>query len=268
MERRKMRLACFALIAGFLCGCGNQIPQLSEEDHAKISEYAAAKLLSYDTMYHSRLLTDEELLVAQQKREEQLAREEAIAQYLASQEKDEASDKDAESNNGKDGKGEKEQKAKKPLAQLLGLDGIEITYLETAVLDSYPAEVSQISGNNLDDPLAAFFSMSASTGCKLVVSSFELANTTGQETTVDMLSKNVRFTLACDSFKRKSTLVTMLEDDFSTMSKIVAPGETIKAVIMCDVPAQQCETLSGLNLSVRFGEESENYDLVNINQKL
>ena len=268
MKRRCMTLICALLCLGLLGGCGSEIPQLSEEDSAKVSEYAAAKLLSYDKTYHSRLLKDEEILVAQKEREEKIAREKAIADYLASQKDEKESKENSGDKGGKDGKDESQSKPSKTMAQVLGLDGIEISYVDSMVCDVYPEEVAQVSANNAEDMLASFFTMKPSNGCKLIVCKFALKNTTGQEVAVDMLSKKARFTITTSSIGRKSSMVTMLEDDFTTMSKKVAPGEQIEVALLCEAPEKQCSSLDGLGVTVKNGEESGSFTLDSKNKAL
>lgn len=261
MKRKGLGFVYCILVASMLCGCTDAIPQLTEDESAMVSEYAAAKLLSYDKMYHSRLLDDEQLLKAQTEREEKIARENAIAEYLKSQAEEDA--KESEQSDSADGQsGEKgEAKPQKSLAEVLGLDGIEVTYLKKEICDTYPSDAGQISGNNVNDPLAAFFAMNATPGHKLLVAKYEISNTTSGEAGVDMLSKKVRFAFSADSFKKKSALVTMLEDDFSTMSRTLLPGEKMEVAILGEIPADGSDSLSGVSLSVKCGEESANFPL-------
>ena len=56
MSRKKlsMLLLCFMMLG--LTACGNAIPEMTEQENAMVSEYAANLLLQYSGSYHSRLV--------------------------------------------------------------------------------------------------------------------------------------------------------------------------------------------------------------------
>ncbi|MCM1087931.1 MAG: hypothetical protein NC419_07215, partial [Muribaculaceae bacterium] len=49
-------LLCGIGIACILTGCGNTMPELTEEENDIITEYAVSLLLKYDKNYNSRLI--------------------------------------------------------------------------------------------------------------------------------------------------------------------------------------------------------------------
>ena len=79
-KRLLMIIAVVTMI--FCCGCGNAIPDLSEEESAMVSEYAAGLLLKYDSEYETKFLNEKELEeqeAIQKKIEEEAARRAEIA---------------------------------------------------------------------------------------------------------------------------------------------------------------------------------------------
>ena len=58
-------------------GCGNQIPDLTEEQAQKIGEYAALTLLKYDTNHQSRLVDEAVVEEYEEKLEEEALKESA-----------------------------------------------------------------------------------------------------------------------------------------------------------------------------------------------
>ena len=60
----KKHILCFFMIcilSAVLCGCGNAIPELTQEESDMVANYAAAALLKYDSGYQSRLLNEAQL---------------------------------------------------------------------------------------------------------------------------------------------------------------------------------------------------------------
>ena len=56
MKKKLVVMLCIMTMTLSLSGCGNAIPDMSEEESAMITEYAAGLLLKYDKNYSSRLV--------------------------------------------------------------------------------------------------------------------------------------------------------------------------------------------------------------------
>ena len=66
MIGRKKDVVCGALLCAMaltMTACGNEIPDLTEEESQQIGEYAAVTLLKYDANNRSRLV-DPEIVIA------------------------------------------------------------------------------------------------------------------------------------------------------------------------------------------------------------
>ena len=75
MTGNKKKIVCGALLCVMALGmtaCGNEIPDLTEEESQRVGEYAAVTLLKYDANHRSRLV-DPEIVIA--KLEKDAARE-------------------------------------------------------------------------------------------------------------------------------------------------------------------------------------------------
>lgn len=249
----KMRLIILSVcMSGCLTGCGNVISDMTEAESEQISEYAAAVLLAYDKDYHGRLLNEEEMAKAEEEEAIAQAREEAVRRIAEQTMKEkEQSGEDADgSGSGKDGEQTVEKEAV-VLADFLGLSGFDVQYDGVSLEDSYP------SGElDLNDNTSAFFAMRPSEGNRLLVVRLRVTNTSSQDQLLDLLSKQVHFTINGDTIGKNNTLVTMLEDDFSVYSGNVAAGASVQTVLIAEVKAGQEEMSGTLSLGVKYNGDS------------
>lgn len=256
MRHRILLLLVCSLLCFGITGCGNQIADLTDEQSEQVSEYAAAVLLAYDSEHHSRLLNDEQIAEAEKLEAIQKEREEAIAE-IAKSYTDEKNKTDSKKDKEEQGtKGEETFEEPVVLADFLQLKGLDIKYDGASLEDSYPASQAVEA-----DDTNAFFSMRASSGNKLLVVKFKITNVTGEDQTLDILSKKVRFSLGSDKLEKKNTLVTMLEDDFSTYNGVVPAGGTIYNVLITEIGEQQGTDIGNLKLYVKYNEDNATINL-------
>ena len=232
-------------------GCGNQIPELSEEDMNTVATYSATLLLKYDKNYKSRLLDDEELA-----KEEEIQKQiEADAKRLAEREaekeaakaqKEQKEQADAESTSS----GQiQDSVVAKNLADILELNGMSISCNGIDYSNQYP-----------ENPEEMVFLVNASKGCKLAVIKLNLANNSGSEQTINLFEKNAKFKMSINGGAFYSAMqMTVLEDEFSAYSGTVANGQHIPLVLLVDLPENECVTVNDLVLSIKY-----NGDIVKI----
>lgn len=250
----KIKLIVLSIcISGCFTGCGNVIADMTENESEQISEYAAAVLLAYDKDYHGRLLSEEEMAKAEE--EEALAQARAEeAHRIAEQskkDKEQAGKETDDNGSAGDGEGQADAKETVVLADFLELSGFDVQYDGMSIEDAYPSGTMELT-----DDASAFFSMKAPEGNKLLVVKLRVTNTSAQDQVLDVLSKNVRFTISGDAIGTSNMLVTMLEDDFSVYSGNVAAGASIQTVLIAQIKAEQADTVSTLSLGVKYNDAS------------
>lgn len=238
MKKQWAKMSIVLALALSLMGCGNTIPEMTEEQSAMISEYAAGLLLSNMKSGQSKLVDDETLAILEAEAAEKAKLEqEKAAAAAAKKEKETASDKD----------GEKEQNA--PLAVIdiadfLGLKGMTIKYLGFEVTDSYTEG---------EDELA--LAMDAIAGHKLVVVKFQLTNNEPEDCQCDVLSKNVYFKLDYGN-GYKSTLMTMLHSDLSLLDRTIPAGQSTEVVLLLQVKEEEANNITKLSMRMSYNGQS------------
>ncbi len=244
MTGNKKRVVCGVLMCAMALGmtaCGNEIPDLTEDESQRVGEYAAVTLLKYDANNRSRLV-DPAIVIAKLEKE---AAKEARRQENAQTEEQPA--------------GSTASEIEAPTAQedittsledFFGLaEGMTLTYRDYQIADSYPEDGST------DD----FFALDASAGKKLLVLNFELTNGTEQEENIDFLSTASRYIITVNDSTRGNALTTMLPNDMSTYAETMAPGETQGLVLLLEVNEDVANAIQ--NISLRLKNASNEYTI-------
>lgn len=245
MTGRNKNMVCGALLCAMMLSmtaCGNEIPNLTEEESQRIGEYAAVTLLKYDANNRSRLV-DPEVVIA--KLEKKAAKEAT----KASQEEEKAEE------TGSTGATEvtmptAQEEITASMEDFFGLsEGVSITYEDYMVADSYPEDGAA------DD----YFALDASAGKKLLVLRFQLTNGTEQEETIDLLNTNSRYIITVNDSIRANALTTMLPNDMSTYTETLEPGQTQELVLLLEVNDDVANALQ--TIALRLKNASNEYTI-------
>ena len=152
-----------------LVGCGNQIPDMTQEQQALVVEYAAGEVLKYDKNYRSKLnvevLSEPEALDAQEGAPEQAPEPEQEQPVQGAQQEPIAAAQEVPVI---------EKQA--TIEELLGLPDVTFTYTGYELCDTYPMDQSE----------KAYFYMSATEGKKLLVLKFQARNNSEAEFILNM----------------------------------------------------------------------------------
>lgn len=245
MTGRNKNIVCGALLCTMMLSmtaCGNEIPDLTEEESQRVGEYAAVTLLKYDANNRSRLV-DPEMVIA--KLEKEAAREAA----KAAQEEEKAEE------TGNTGTTEvtmptAQEDITASMEDFFGLpEGIDITYEDYMVADSYPE----------DEAKDEYFALDASAGKKLLVLRFRLTNGTEQEEKIDLLNTNSRYIITVNDSIRANALTTMLPNDMSTYAETLEPGQDQELVLLLEVNEDVAGAVQAIALHLK--NESNEYTI-------
>lgn len=237
MTGRNKNIVCGALLCTMMLSmtaCGNEIPDLTEEESQRVGEYAAVTLLKYDANNRSRLV-DPEMVIA--KLEKEAAREAA----KAAQEEAKAEE------TGNTGTTEvtmptAQEDITASMEDFFGLpEGVSITYEDYMVADSYPE----------DGAKDEYFALDASAGKKLLVLRFRLTNGTEQEEKIDLLNTNSRYIITVNDSIRANALTTMLPNDMSTYAETLEPGQDQELVLLLEVNEDVAGTVQAIALRLK-----------------
>lgn len=238
----KVSMLCVLLLSTALMGCGNAIPEMTEEESALITEYAAGLLLEYHADSQSRLVDTSQPL--EEDKPDVLPEKEVQTATPISENSTQVS---VESTSP-----QQDISTRASIAQVLAMTDFEITYTGYEVCDSYP--------NEQTSPDDMFFAMKAGEGNKLLVLKLRIANAKEQALTFNTLAlHDVKCRVIADD-RKYNALVTMLDNDFLTMEQNVNPGESMEAVVIAEISAENAEQLQSVRLYVQNGEKDTTVD--------
>ena len=231
--RRKLMCICVtaALVLG-ISGCGSQIPDMTDEERAAISEYAVELLLKYDTNQDSRLV-DLELLEEEPEPTATPTPTEAPVQEPTGEEVPDTPVVEPEQGVVAGG----------DMRVALGLDeNLSFSYEGYQVVSEYT------------DLLNKDLVLEAEAGNALLVCDFVLVNDGAQKQTVDMLLDSIKYTFVVDE-EVVNAQVTMLSNDLATYMGILDADEARKVVLLAEGEEEKIATAKNIYLQVQRGEE-------------
>lgn len=224
-----LAVVCSALIA---TGCGNSIPEMTEEQQELVVEYAAGVVLKHDKNYEGKLV---ELTL-----EEDDAKETETSSLKEDEEVSEIVESEAEDVVVIDNT-ENLEETTYTIESFLQLDTVRITYMGYEISDFYPNE------NESDD---LYFIMNATDGNKLLILKFLTENISDMDAELNIAKSNVRFKIDVDGVT-KNALTTMLLNDLAYYNGTLAAGESTELILVCEVSEMQSEEISSLSLIVK-----------------
>ncbi len=236
MIERKKGIACGALLCAMafaMTACGNEIPDLTEEESQRVGEYAAVTLLKYDANNRSRLV-DPEIVIARLEKD--------AAKEAGRQENAQTEEQPAGSTTSEVQMPTAQEDITTSLEDFFGLaTGVTLTYEDYQIADSYPEDGSA------DD----YFALDASAGKKLLVLRFALTNGSAQEENVDFLHTSSRYIITVNGSTRGDALMTMLPNDMSTYAETLSPGETQELVLLLEVNEDVAGSVQSISLRLK-----------------
>lgn len=220
----------FIFVSLFAAGCGNKIPEMTEQQQELIVEYAAGTVLKYDKNYEGKLVE----LTVEENSDSEPANEEAVVTK-----KEEAVNESEQEVAVIDNTQETATVAS--IEEFLQIDSISITYTGFEVCDMYPEN---------DEGSELYFFMNATEGNKLFVLKFLVENFSSAEKEVNIAQSNVRFKVVVNGVE-KNALTTMLLNDLAYYNGVLAAGESTELVLVCEVPVEQTAEISSLVLDLK-----------------
>ncbi len=236
-------LLCSIGMAVLLTGCGDAMPELTQEENDIITEYAVGLLLKYDKNHESRLVdlteyeeeqdnADEE---AELPKEEEVMPEEKAENPISDTEVIDASEEEAVASS---------------IEEFYGMDGFSFQYTGCELLSEYP----QAADNEAD----AFFAMQATPGTRLLVLKFQVTNNSAAQQELDMLGYDMKSRVSVNGEPSKRTLSTMLLNDLQTYKSVMEAGASTELVSIVEVP----EDTSVDTVSMILANGSDSAELV------
>lgn len=209
-----------------LCACNSNVPDLTPEQTALISEYATHLLVKHSELSERSLLDERELEEGMneeaQERERQKKAEEIAQAYL----NDEVEMIDgAVTEEQEDTEHQSVMMPTQSIAEFFGKEDFAIEYDSYELCESYPA-----AGEG-----EVYMAMDATSGKQLCVVKFSVRNVTSEDREFDMLAKKSNYVLNMPDGQTISAQTTMLLDDISSYKGTITGNTTEQMVLVFEV---------------------------------
>ena len=207
------KLITAIIIGGMLsvCGCGNKIPELTEEQSSLVATYASDLIVQYSPEHDTGLIDIEEEAKRRAEVAEKAAKVQAIVDAQKAVEEQERLEAEEKLNNTETHDATKQEVVKgtmEDMKQFLGLENITLSYQGYEIATSYPSEDAEEWTPTID----------ATTGKNLLVVKLGVQNESSEIVKADVLSKAAQFRIK--SKEAEGThMGTMLLNDFSYMAE-------------------------------------------------
>lgn len=242
---------CMLLVTAFsvlLCGCNSDMPDLTPEQTALISEYATHLLVKHSEISDRNLLNEKELeagIIAEAEERERKSKADEIAQSYLNKEVEMIDGAVAEEEN-PDEQQAPEIIPMQTIAEFYGEDRFFIDYNSYELCESYPAEGDE----------EFFVAMDATKGNQLCVVKIAVQNIATEDCEFDMIGKKGKFLLQTAGGETIPAQTTMLLDDFSSYKGIITANTTEQMVLVFEV--DDSVTQADLTQLVMKNESGEN----------
>lgn len=238
----------FFMAVVLMSGCGATLPELSEEQTDLVTEYAAGLLIKYNALPDNNLLNEAQMEEEEKKEAEEKEKErkkkEAEKAYLESKAAKENENTTQSEGDGDTAAPAKEDPTIEDLASFYELSDFSISYSGYQLCQSYPDE-------DRDD---FFLAMEATEGKKLCILQFNVTNTSGTDSEFDMFAKQGIFYVSIDGQEKIPVQSTLLLDDLATYKGIIASGESVPMILVCEVE-ETTEQIGGMELTAKYGTQ-------------
>jgi len=250
MKKYTCRILGILFASLFVCGCNSDIPDLTEEQSAMITEYATNLLVKHSELSDRNLLSETELALGEQEEAEARVRKEKaddIAEsYLNKKVEMIEGAEEAVGNSESDGMGEEIYAPSQTVSEFFEESDFSIDYATYDLCNSYPEETDE----------DFFMAMDATSGHQLCVVKFQVQNVSSSDRELDMLGKKGRFTLRMGDGETVQAQSTMLLNDLAAYRGTLAAGASEEMVLVFEVD-DTVESMDSMKLIMK-DENGEN----------
>ena len=239
--RKRILVALLVGAAIMLAGCGNAIPDMTDEQLQAVGEYTALLLLSHDVNYKSRLV-DVEILEASQPSQPP----QEILPVETPEPENTGMDpvEDTPVVDLTEGQREPEQNNIK-LEEAMGLsEQMVLSYTGYEILARYPDEASD-----------EYFTIDADEGNQLLVLHFTLQNQGEGTETANTINRNLLTNVSVNGISTHS-LSTLLENDLTLFREDLNPAESREVVILAEYETESLRDVVSVEINVKNGDKN------------
>lgn len=242
MKKGKI-LGILAVSAALLTGCVDSMPDLTADEAAMISEYAAGLLLKYSRNYDYKIVSEQEVAAAraaEQVKLENSIKEESEADQDQTQSGEANENENLETEPPKDQSQEIqviEASADTDFAAELGIDDVILKYQSFEVCDSYPKEIDG-------------FQVEAAQDKRLLVVHFDLEGSPEDDLECNLFDYSIKGRFNINEVVVVNALNTMLPNELIFYMDTIPAGDIVDVVIVAEINEITQEDITSLTINL------------------
>ena len=242
MKKGKI-LGILAVSAALLTGCVDSMPDLTANEAAMISEYAAGLLLKYSRNYDYKIVSEEEVAAARAAEQEKLEnsmKEESEADQNQTQSDETNENENLETQPPKEQSQEVqviEASADTDFAAELGIDDVILKYQSFEVCDSYPKEIDG-------------FQVDAAQNKRLLVVHFDLEGSPEKDLECNLFDYSIKCRFNINEVVVVNALNTMLPNELIFYMDTIHAGDIVDVVIVAEINEITQEDITSLTINL------------------
>ncbi len=256
MKGKIWGMICLSAVALMVCGCGSEIPDMTDQQTEIVTEYAANTMLVHMPGTSSSRLVDTSVDFDPSKMSKYEKKKLGIpiedmqspAPVVTEESGESQEDQNTEQteNEGAEDAGTQVQEPEEPalsVSDVMEIPGLEVRLDGYSVLDSYPE-----AGEGTD----LYFAMDASEGKKLLVVRLAAVNGTSDQIVFNTVMRtDLHYTLIVNGGEsEENAMVTLLTDDFSALNETIEPGGSVSGVLIGQIPADSAGNINSVQVRI------------------
>lgn len=214
-------------------GCSSLGVSLTAQESDLIAEYASYVVLKHDKTYKAKL--QDEVI------------EETQSAWITPDTVKALSSDSAQGNGNQSGTSQPQETASaKTMSEAILPEGFSLEYTGYTLQNQYTDDI---------------ISFTATKGNILMVCNFKITNTQSEVAECNILERKLSFRCRINEEKRVGSQLTMLLNDLYSFEQTLEANETKDAVLIFQIPESYRDNVVSAVLTVKFEEESYDYDL-------
>lgn len=245
MKKGKI-LGILAVSAALLTGCVDSMPDLTADEAAMISEYAAGLLLKYSRNYDYKIASEQEVAAARAAEQTKLEDSTQQENLQEESETDQNQTQSGEANGNLETEPPKEQhqevqvieaSADTDFAAELGIDDVILKYQSFEVCDSYPKEIDG-------------FQVEAAQDKRLLVVHFDLEGSPEEDLDCNLFDYSIKCRFNINEVVAVNALNTMLPNELIFYMDTIPAGDIVDVVIVAEISEITQEDITALTINL------------------
>ena len=250
IKRKISILLIMVMACACLGGCGDEIPDLTEEQQQLITDYSVLLLMRYDKRSPNKLLPENAVT-----RVEFVDPGTGAGSEIIPEEAPLDINVDSNPQYSDEGTTYTDAVTGESSGQSYG-EGFESFLEGESITIDYSGNIEIVDTYPNGEDANPFLSVEASTGNKLLVAHFNISNPGSDTAAVNMGQLGLRYRMSINGGSNKYVMTTLLPNDLMSYVGEIGPGANVDAVAVCEISEEESSSVSSVDFTIKGKDHS------------